>query len=231
MDRRIAVVIPAYNEEKSIAGVIRGVRRLGTGYHVIVINDSSRDDTTRNAEAEGAVVIELPVNLGIGGAVQTGFKYAYSHGFDAAVQVDGDGQHPPDQIPLLVEPLFGEGVDMMVGSRFLGSDYKVSLMRGLGIRLISLFLRATTGMSVRDATSGFRAVNRGVMGFFAQTYPQDYPEPESLLLAFLKGFKVAEVPVRMSYRQYGISSITPFRAVYYMTKVLLAMFIDLFREV
>jgi glycosyltransferase involved in cell wall biosynthesis len=231
MDRQVAVVIPAYNEEKSIAAVIRGVRALGAGYHVVVINDSSRDGTTRNAEAEGAVVIELPVNLGIGGAVQTGFKYAFEHGFDAAVQVDGDGQHPPDQIPLLVEPLFGGGIDIMVGSRFLGSDYRVTFMRGLGIKLISLFLRVFTGMSVRDATSGFRAVNRGVMGFFARTYPQDYPEPESLLLAFLKGFKVAEVPVRMNYRKYGTSSITPFRAAYYMTKVLLAMFIDLFREV
>jgi hypothetical protein len=120
---------------------------------------------------------------------------------------------------------------MMVGSRFLGGGYKVTLMRGLGIRLISLFLRVFTGMSVRDATSGFRAVNRGLMDFFARTYPQDYPEPESLLLAFLKGFKVAEVPVRMNYRMYGNSSITPFRAAYYMTKVLLAMFIDLFREV
>ncbi len=231
MGRRVAVVIPAYNEEKSIAGVIRDVKGLGPGYHIIVINDSSRDGTTRNAEAEGAVVIELPVNLGIGGAVQTGFKYAFEHGFDVAVQVDGDGQHPPDQIPLLVEPLFRGEVDMMVGSRFLGGGYRVTLMRGLGIRLISLFLRVTTGMSVRDATSGFRAVNRGLMDFFARTYPQDYPEPESLLLAFLKGFKVAEVPVRMNYRMYGNSSITPFRAAYYMTKVLLAMFIDLFREV
>ncbi len=230
MDRRVAVVIPAYNEEKSIAGVVRGVKGLGAGYHVIVINDSSRDDTAKNAEAEGAVVIKLPVNLGIGGAVQTGFKYALDHGFDAAVQVDGDGQHPPDQIPLLIEPLFANGVDMMVGSRFLSPGYKTTLMRGIGMRIICLFLRVTTGLRITDATSGFRAVNRRTMDFFARTYPQDYPEPESLLMAFLHGFKVAEVPVRMNYREHGNSSITPFRAAYYMAKVLLAMFIDLFRE-
>jgi glycosyltransferase involved in cell wall biosynthesis len=230
MDRRIAVVIPAYNEENTIAGVIRGVRSLGDGYRVIVVNDSSRDNTTKNAEAEGAIVVELPVNLGIGGAVQTGFKYAFDHGFDAAVQVDGDGQHPPHNIPILVERLFGEDLDMVVGSRFMGGAYRVPFMRALGIRVISVFLRVTTGMTLKDTTSGFRAINRRVMDFFSKYYPQDYPEPESLLLAYLKGFKIGEVSVDMQYRQFGISSITPFRAVYYMAKVLLAMFIDLFRE-
>lgn len=230
MDRRVAVVIPAYNEENTIAGVVRGVRGLGPEYQVIVVNDSSRDNTTRNAEAEGAIVVELPVNLGIGGAVQTGFKYAFDHGFDACVQVDGDGQHPPEDIPLLVERLFSEGLDMVVGSRFMGGAYRVPLMRALGIRVISIFLRLTTGMTVRDTTSGFRAINRRATGFFAKYYPQDYPEPESLLLAYLKGFKVGEVSVEMKYREYGISSITPFLAVYFMAKVMLAMFIDLFRE-
>jgi glycosyltransferase involved in cell wall biosynthesis len=231
MNRRVAVVIPAYNEENTIAGVVRGVRGLGAEYEVIVVNDSSRDNTTRNAEAEGAVVVELPVNLGIGGAVQTGFKYAFDHGFDACVQVDGDGQHPPEGIPRLVDRLFSEGLDMVVGSRFMGGDYKVPFMRALGIRVISIFLRLTTGMTVRDTTSGFRAINRRATDFFAKYYPQDYPEPESLLLAYLKGFKIGEVSVEMKYREYGISSITPFLAVYFMAKVLLAMFIDLFREI
>ena len=230
MDRRIAIVIPAFNEEKTIAGVIRGVRGLGEEYQVIVVNDSSRDDTTRNAEAEGAIVVELPVNLGIGGAVQTGFKYAFDHGFDACVQVDGDGQHPPEEIPLLVERLFGEDLDMVIGSRFMGGAYKVPFMRALGIKVMSIFLKVTTGMTVRDTTSGFRAINRRVMDFFSKYYPQDYPEPESLLLAYLKGFKVGEVSVDMRHREFGISSITPFLAVYYMTKVMLAMFNDLFRE-
>ena len=230
MDRRIAVIIPAYNEEKTIGSVVRGVKDLGNGYEVIVINDCSRDDTTRNAEAEGATVLELPVNLGIGGAVQTGLKYALASGFDACVQVDGDGQHPPHEIPKLIEPLFDNGLDMVVGSRFLGGTYRVPLMRALGIRVISLFLKITMGVSFRDTTSGFRALKGPAMEFFASCYPQDYPEPESLLLAYIKGFKVAEVAVEMNYREHGISSITPIHEVYYMTKVLLAMVIDLFRE-
>ncbi len=231
MNRRIAVIIPAYNEEQTIGGVIREVKGLGDGYAVIVINDRSRDNTTGNAEAEGATVLELPVNLGIGGAVQTGLKYALASGFDACVQVDGDGQHPPHEIPKLVEPLFDNGLDMVVGSRFLGSAYRVPFMRSLGIRVISVFLKITMGVSFKDTTSGFRALSRPAMEFFATCYPQDYPEPESLLLAYKKGFKVAEVAVEMNYREHGISSITPIRAAYYMTKVLLAMLIDLFRKV
>lgn len=230
MDKHIAVIIPAYNEENTIASVIRGVKELGDKYHVIVINDCSRDRTTANAEQEGATVINLPINLGIGGAVQTGFKYALAHGYDACVQVDGDGQHPPQQIPGLVEPLFTDGYDMTVGSRFLGSGYKVPFMRGLGIRLISLFLKGLSGLDIRDVTSGFRAINRPLMELFSGYYPQDYPEPESLLVARLRGFTVTEVPAEMNYREYGMSSITALRAAYYMTKVLLAMFIDLFKE-
>lgn len=230
MDRRIAVIIPAYNEEKTIGSVIRGVKRLGGEYHVIVVDDCSRDHTARRAEEEGAVVIELPVNLGIGGAVQTGLKYASLSGFDACVQVDGDGQHPPHEIPKLIEPLFRNGLDMVVGSRFMGGTYRVPFMRALGIRVISLFLKVVVRVNFRDTTSGFRAMNRRAMEFFETCYPQDYPEPESLLLAHRRGFKVAEVAVDMNRRAHGMSSITPFRAAYYMTKVLLAMVIDLFRE-
>jgi hypothetical protein len=230
MDRRIAVIIPAYNEEETIGSVVREVKGLGDGYEVVVVDDCSQDATARNAEREGATVIELPANLGIGGAVQTGFKYALAAGFDACVQVDGDGQHPPREIPKLIEPLFGSGFDMAVGSRFLGGAYRVPLIRALGIRVISLFLKIATGVSLRDTTSGFRALRRPAMEFFARCYPQDYPEPESLLLAYMKGFKVTEVAVEMNYREHGMSSITPVRAVYYMIKVLLAMLIDLCRK-
>jgi hypothetical protein len=230
MGRRIAVIIPAYNEEKTIGSVIRGVKGLGPEYDVVVVNDSSRDNTKENAVKEGAVVIELPFNLGIGGAVQTGFKYAHAYGYDACVQVDGDGQHPPYEIPKLIEPLFRDGVDMVVGSRFLGSAYKVPFMRAMGIQIISLFLKVTVGVTIKDTTSGFRAMNRRAAVFFSDHYPQDYPEPESLLLAYLKKLKVVEVPVEMNYREHGVSSITPFLAVYYMIKVLLAMLIDLFKE-
>ncbi len=230
MDKRIAVIIPAYNEEKTIGSVVREAKGLGDGYEVIVVNDCSLDATRRNAEQEGARVIELPFNLGIGGAVQTGFKYALASGFDACVQVDGDGQHPPCEIPKLIDSLFKDGFDMAVGSRFLGSAYRIPVMRAIGIRMISLFLKATMRVSLKDATSGFRAIKRPAMAYFAASYPQDYPEPESLLLAFRKGFKVTEVAVEMNYREHGMSSITPARAVYYMIKVLLAMLIGLFKK-
>lgn len=231
MNKRIAVIIPAYNEEKTVGEVVKGVKALGSDFDVVVINDSSKDKTAQSAEAAGAVVIDLPHNLGIGGAVQTGFKYGVIQGYDACVQVDGDGQHPPEEIPKLVEALFKNGCDMVVGSRFMGqSNYRIPFMRTVGIGIISLFLKVVTGMRVYDTTSGFRALNRRAMAFFATEYPQDYPEPESLLFAYKKGFKVTEVAIEMREREHGISSITPFRAAYYMTKVLLAMTIDLFRE-
>jgi glycosyltransferase involved in cell wall biosynthesis len=231
MNRRIAVIIPAYNEEKTITDVVKGVIALGSGYHPIVINDSSKDSTTAQAERAGAVVIELPFNLGIGGAVQTGFKYAVDHGYDACIQVDGDGQHPPHLIPVVIEPLFSDKLDVVVGSRLLGSEYKIPIMRAFGIKAFSLFLRLFCGITVRDTTSGFRAFNIRSAEFCAKWYPQDYPEPESLLLVHMKGFKIGEVPVEMSRREYGVSSITPMRSVYYMTKVLMSMFIDLFKRV
>ncbi len=231
MNKRIVVIIPAYNEERTVGEVVRGVIALGQGFDVVVINDSSRDKTAQSAEAAGATVIELPYNLGIGGAVQTGYKYAVMKGYDGCVQVDGDGQHPPGEIVKLVEPLFAGGYDIVIGSRLIGqTNYRVPFMRALGIRIISFFLKVVCGMTVKDTTSGFRALNRRAMAFFATDYPQDYPEPESLLFAYRKKFKVTEVSVEMKDREHGISSITPLRAAYYMTKVLLAMTIDLFRE-
>jgi glycosyltransferase involved in cell wall biosynthesis len=231
MDRRVAVIIPAYNEEETIASVIREVNALGAGYHAIVVNDCSRDNTTAVAQQERATVLELPFNLGIGGAVQTGFKFAVDHGFDACVQVDGDGQHPPYQVPELVEPLFSRGCDVVVGSRLLGGGYRIPVMRGLGIRAFSAFVRLFCGLVIKDTTSGFRAFNRQASEFCARYYPQDYPEPETLVLLHMKGFKIIEVPVKMNYRGHGTSSITPVRSVYYMTKVLLSMFIDLFKQI
>ena len=231
MDKRIVVIIPAYNEEKTVGEVVRRVKALGQGFDVVVINDSSRDRTAQSAEAAGATVIELPYNLGIGGAVQTGFKYAVMKGYDGCVQVDGDGQHPPEEITKLVEPLFADGHDIVIGSRFKGrTNYRIPVMRALGIKIISIFLKVVCGMTVKDTTSGFRALNRRAMIFFATEYPQDYPEPESLLFAYKKKFKVMEVSTEMKDREHGISSITPFRAAYYMTKVLLAMTVDLFRK-
>jgi hypothetical protein len=152
-------------------------------------------------------------------------------GYDGCVQVDGDGQHPPEEITKLLEPLFAGGYDIVIGSRFVGqTNYRVPVLRALGIKIISIFLKVVCGMTVKDTTSGFRALNRQAMTFFATDYPQDYPEPESLLFAYKKKFKVMEVSTEMKDREHGISSITPLRSVYYMTKVLLAMTVDLFRE-
>lgn len=232
MNKRVAVIIPAYNEEHSIKDVVRSVNKLsGFHYDTIVINDSSTDGTSEKASRAGAVVIELPCRLGIGGAVQTGFKYALEKDYDACIQADGDGQHRVSDIPKLVRPIFAEGCDLVIGSRFVsGKDLDTTFMRALGIRIISTFLRMMTGMRVKDTTSGFRAVSRRALRLFSSEYPQDYPEPESLVYAYKQGLKVAEVPTRMMNRKYGQSSITPILAAYYMVKVLLAMFIDLCRR-
>ncbi|MCX8111095.1 MAG: glycosyltransferase family 2 protein [Syntrophorhabdaceae bacterium] len=230
-NRKIAVIIPAFNEEKSIGEVVQGIKNLGRDFDAIVINDNSTDRTAEVARLAGAIVIELPCNLGIGGAVQTGYKFATQRGYDACIQVDGDGQHPTEQIPRLIQTLFDEGYDMVIGSRFVTDrEYEISFMRLLGIKILSFFLRITTGMDIKDTTSGFRAINRRVMDFFALEYPQDYPEPESLVFAHKKGLRVKEIPTRMSGRMYGKSSITPVLSAYYMVKVMLAMFIDLFKK-
>lgn len=232
MNKRIAVIIPAYNEEGSIAEVVMSVNRLlGFSYDTIVINDSSTDRTAEKARHAGAIVIELPCRLGIGGAVQTGFKYALEKGYDACIQADGDGQHPATEIPNLLRSVFNDRCDLVIGSRFVsGRDVDTPFMRRLGIGIISIFLRVTTGMRVKDTTSGFRAVSRRALRFFSSEYPQDYPEPESLIYAHQQGLKVVEIPTKMMNRKYGQSSITPTIAAYYMIKVLLAMFIDLFRR-
>ena len=231
MSKRVAVIVPAYNEEQSIGGVVRNIRALGDGYDAIVINDNSMDETSAKAQGEGAIVINLPWNLGIGGAVQTGFRFAAGNGYHACVQVDGDGQHPTEEVPYLLKTLDEEECDLVIGSRFISkTDYDISCMRRIGIHIISLFLKLSTGMSVKDCTSGFRALNRRGMSLFAKEYPQDYPEPESLIFAHRYGFKVKEVSIEMKNRMHGTSSITSVKAGYYMIKVLLAMFIDLFKK-
>lgn len=231
MDKRIAVIVPAYNEEKTIGQVVQTIRALGRGYDAIVIDDSSNDRTAKVAEEKGGIVLGLPYNLGIGGAVQTGFKYALLNDYDACVQADGDGQHPTEEIPKLVKPLFEEGYDLVIGSRFVrDTNYDISFMRNIGIKVISLFLRIGAGMCVKDPTSGFRAMSKKAVAVFAAEYPQDYPEPEALIFAHKYGFRVKEMSITMQNRMHGASSITPLKAGYYMVKVLLAMFIDLFKK-
>jgi len=228
--RRI-VIIPARNEENSVGGVIREIQAADPDFVVVVVDDGSTDRTAQVAEATGAIVLKLPYNLGIGGAVQTGYQYARENDFDIAVQVDGDGQHDPSEIARLLEPILDGRADMVVGTRFAeGGGYRGTRMRRVGIHLFAAIVSLIVRQRVTDTTSGFRAVNRRAIRLFALYYPHDYPEVEATVVLSRHGLKMVEVPVQMRIRETGNSSITAVRSVYYMVKVLLALFIGLFRR-
>jgi glycosyltransferase involved in cell wall biosynthesis len=228
---RVLVIIPAYNEERSIGTVIKGVKTYFPKGDILVVNDGSTDLTSQRAKENQAVVLDLPFNLGIGGAMQSGYKYACERGYDVAIQVDGDGQHAPKEIRKLFENLVKNGNDMTIGSRFLGgSAYRASTMRRVGIAILSMVVSVLIRQKVTDPTSGFRAASRKAIRVFALDYPQDYPEPEVLVLLSRNGLKIEEVPVKIEQRSYGESSITNIRAIYYMIKVLLAIFVDCFKK-
>src|SRR5512147_451524 len=226
------IIIPAYNEEASIPGVIRDLREYVSTVDVLVVNDGSRDGTSRIARSMGVKVLDLPFNLGIGGAVQAGYLYALENGHDVAVQFDGDGQHCACEINKLTGPLEAGKADFVVGSRFLapGED-KAPVFRRLGIGIFSVVISRVLGIKISDSTSGFRAANRKVIEFFARMYPDDYPEVESLVLLHKMKMRIEEVPAVMRERTGGKSSITPLRSIYYMAKVLMAIFIDLMKKV
>jgi len=229
---KILVIVPAYNEEESLPGVIQDLRAETPIADVLVVNDGSRDGTAKIARDLGVKVLDLPFNLGIGGAVQAGYLYAHQNGYDVAVQFDGDGQHCACEINKLTEPLAAGKADLVVGSRFLEPNaYNAPVMRRLGIGIFSVVLSRILGMKITDSTSGFRAANRRVIEFFARNYPDDYPEVEALVLLHKMNLRSAEVAVSMRDRTGGRSSITPVRSVYYMTKVLMAIFIDLLKKV
>jgi glycosyltransferase involved in cell wall biosynthesis len=229
--RRVAIV-PARNEEGAVGGVVDELRAFDPGLQVVVIDDGSTDRTAEVAQAAGAVVVRHPFNLGIGGAVQTGFRYALEHGFDIAVRLDGDGQHDPTELPALLEPLLADEADIVVGSRFANgrSAYRVPLTRRLGIRLFASIVSLLVRQRVTDTTSGFQAVNRLAIRLFAADYPHDYPEVEATVMVVRHRLRLKEVPTRMRERAAGRSSITALRSVYYMVKVLLAIFVGLFRR-
>lgn len=228
----ILVIVPAYNEEESLPGVIGDLREQIPSAEVLIVNDGSRDATARIALDMGVKVLDLPFNLGIGGAVQAGYLYAHQNGYDAAVQFDGDGQHLAGEIKKLIEPLASDRADLSIGSRFLNpGGYRTPIFRMLGIRIFSFILSRILGITVTDSTSGFRAANRRVIEYFARTYPDDYPEAEALVLLHKMGLRMEEVAVTMRDRTGGKSSITPIRSIYYMTKVLMAIFIDLLKKV
>jgi glycosyltransferase involved in cell wall biosynthesis len=230
--RRVAIV-PALNEEHTIARVIDELRAFDPGLDVVVIDDGSADRTSDVAAACGARVLRLPFNLGIGGAVQTGFRYAYEHGYDLAVRIDGDGQHDPGQLDRILEPILRGDADIAVGSRFAAdeaSGYRSSRSRRIGIRILAAVVSRIVGQRVTDTTSGFQALNREGIALFARDYPHDYPEVEATVMVFKHRLRLTEVSVTMRERGGGRSSITALRSIYYMVKVLLAIFVGLFRR-
>ncbi len=230
--QRLAIV-PAFNEEASVGRVIDEIRAFDPGFEIAVVDDGSTDRTAGVAADRGAHVIRLPFNLGIGGAMQTGYRYAFEHGYDVAVQVDGDGQHDPSQLPKILKPVLAGEADLVVGSRFAEQEsgaYRSSVARRIGIRIFARVVSAVVRQRLTDTTSGFRAVNRKGIALFAADYPHDYPEVEATVMCVKHKLRLLEVPVEMRERAGGRSSITALRSVYYMAKVLLAIFVGLFRR-
>ena len=225
------VIIPAYNESESIIGTIEAIKKKAPEYDYVVINDCSIDDTLEICRRNGYECIDLPVNLGIGGAVQTGYRYAAENGYDIAVQIDGDGQHDPAFLSRMEKVLFDHGADMVIGSRFIENEgFQSSFARRMGISYFTKLIRFLTGAQITDPTSGFRMVGKELVELFAQDYPWDYPEPESVVEVLLLKKKVVEIPVIMKERQGGISSIQTRRSIYYMIKVSLAILFAKFRK-
>jgi glycosyltransferase involved in cell wall biosynthesis len=228
--KRIAIV-PSLNEEVTVGHVIDEIRAFDRGFDIVVVDDGSTDRTAGVAADRGAHVLRLPFNLGIGGAMQTGFRFAYEHGYDIAVQIDGDGQHDPSQLPKILAPVLAGEADLCVGSRFTGKGaYRSSFLRRIGIKIFAGVVSAVVGQKVTDTTSGFRAVNGKGIALFASDYPHDYPEVEATVMCVKHKLRPTEVPVEMRERGGGASSITALRSIYYMTKVLLAIFVGLFRR-
>ncbi len=223
------IVIPAYNEEGNIIHTLEDLEHDFPQADVLVVNDCSKDSTRQILRDHGVCHLDLPINLGIGGAVQAGYMYAAQNGYDIAVQFDGDGQHRADCLSKLIRPLLDGEADMAVGSRFLpDSDpegFVSSAARRAGIRFLSFLIRLVTGKKIRDVTSGFRAVNRELIEFYSEHYAQDFPEPEAIVMALVNGFRVTEVPVGMREREAGKSSIHTLVSVYYMVKVSMAVLI------
>jgi len=228
---RVAVV-PARNEEDAVGRVVAELRAFDPELDVVVIDDGSEDATAERAAAAGAAVVRLPFNLGIGGAVQTGFKYALEHGYETVIRLDGDGQHDPAQIPNLLAPLDRGEADVVVGSRFAtgDGDYRPPFARRAGIRWFARLVSLLTRQKLTDTTSGFQAVNARAIRLFAADYPHDYPEVEAAVMVVRHKLQIMEVPVRMRGRETGESSITALRSFYYAIKVTLALLVGIFRR-
>ncbi len=225
---RIAAIVPAYNEEKAIAAVVNDInlvaKQNNLSVDVVVVNDCSKDNTAEICSKLNCVALNLPINLGIGGAVQTGFKYAFENGYDFAIQIDGDGQHPANEIPKLVKKAIENNIDIVIGSRFIDKQgFQSSAIRRFGINYFKSLNRFLVGAVVNDSTSGFRLINKKVLEKVSEYYPDEYPEPEAIIIYSMNKFSIAEVPVTMKERQGGVSSIGTFSSIYYMFKVSLAI--------
>lgn len=218
------VIIPAYNEMGSIVKTITDIQENAKTFDYVIINDCSKDDTEKVCEENGFNVVSLPVNLGIGGAVQTGYMYALRNGYEIAVQFDGDGQHNAKYLDEMADYLEKKKLGMLIGSRFITNEgFQSSGMRRLGIKYFTFLIKLVTGKKITDPTSGMRMVSRNIIEIFANDYPKDYPEPESVVAILRKKVLVEEMPVLMNEREEGVSSISPKKSIYYMIKVTLAI--------
>lgn len=227
----VCIIVPAHNEEKTITAVIEKIRHYSPMATIVVVNDGSTDNTKREAEKTNVTVLDLPINLGIGGAMQTGLKYAAREGFSMAMQVDGDGQHDPRFIADVLEPLKKGTADMVIGSRFLQPiGYTSSFIRLFGIRFFAWLIGIVTNKRIFDATSGYRAYNREALEFAAKHYPSDFPEPESIVTFLRNGFRIEEVSVVMKERQGGVSSVRPIKGTYFVISNAIAIVLSGFKH-
>ncbi|WP_284036340.1 glycosyltransferase family 2 protein [Neobacillus sp. 114] len=228
---KILAIVPAYNEEQGIRHVVEHFKNIDY-VDILVINDCSKDKTSLVCRELGLNVIDLPANLGIGGAVQTGYKYALNNGYDIAIQVDGDGQHNPSYIKQLIQPIMDGDADLVIGSRYLNKEgFQSTRVRRVGIQYFTFLINLLHKKKITDPTSGFRAANKKVIELFSQRYPIDYPEPESIVYLLRNEYNIQEVPVIMNERMGGESSINAIKSVYYMIKVSLAIIIDNLRKI
>ena len=225
------IIIPAFNEESNIEKTVTAIQKNAQGFDYVIINDCSTDRTKQICAEKGYNVVNLPINLGIGGAVQTGYKYALERDYDVAVQVDGDGQHDPEFLNEMADYLMENELDMVIGSRFIEKEgFQSSKLRRVGIVFFSKLIKLLTGTLITDPTSGLRMIGRNTMALFAADYPRDYPEPESVVAVIRRNMKVKEIPVVMKERQGGVSSISLKKSIYYMIKVTLAILIERIRK-
>ena len=228
----LVAIVPAWNEAAVIGTVVDEIRSVRSDIEVVVVDDASVDDTAEIAQEHGATVLRLPFNVGIGGAVQTGFRYALEQGYERAVRLDGDGQHDATQIPRILAPIEGGTADLVIGSRFVdpGGSYRPPFARRMGIRVFARLVSLLCRQRVTDTTSGFVALDRAGIELFAAEYPHDYPEVEATLVALRSGLRLAQVQVEMRERTTGTSSITFLRSLYYIVKVTLALLVASLRR-